>query len=110
MSTEPDLETVFERLSESAMALLPMAGPFGSAAQVASIAFASASKMARDGIDPAVEFERMHGADPMLRALARVAKEKFPRSDPPSAPDTVPFSKPPSAMDLFVDDDEESRP
>ena len=108
MATEPTLDVLFDRAADAAMAALPLPGAVGKLAEVAAIAFQSAAKMARDGLDPVDEFSRMHGSDPLLRTLARFAEDRFPQSDPaPSGPDTVPFSDPP---DLSDEQAEDSRP
>jgi len=108
---EPELQIVFERMSEAAMAILPMRGPMGKAAEVASVAFGAAAKMVEAGLDPAVEFTRIHGADPMIQALAKLAEDRFPQTQPPLAPaEAEVFSAPPTLRDLFDDPAEESRP
>jgi hypothetical protein len=111
---------VLEHLAEAASVLGTCDGPYGVAARVVSIALESAAGMARDGQDPVEEFTRIHGEDPLLRSLGRVAERRFPQSAPgelpeavqtdPShpAPDTLPFSKPPESLrELFEDKDSE---
>jgi hypothetical protein len=107
MRADPKLDELLDGLADAAMAAASRAGSVGQAAEVAAIAFASAAEMARAGLDPAEEFAKLHGASPMWRTLERVARKRFPQSDPaPSAPDTVPFSDPYEGM--F--DEEDSKP
>lgn len=87
--------------SVSRVAAGALSGPPAVVARIVSVALDTAAAFARAGRDPVAEIERIHAADPALRAVHagwdKLIEDKFgtPSEPPPAADTPEPVTPPP---------------
>lgn len=96
--TAKTLDNIADTLGQASGALA-LTGIPAMIAAIGAIVLKSAAAFVRLGKDPVVEIQRIHDADPMLKAVhdewAKTIAEKFPPpSEPARARDTLPAGAP----------------